>query len=80
MDEERVDEVGRRDDVLADHGSHSLALAVAARPGSLLDPHAVGVVASHGGGGPGRGVEGGVGEGAVDVGHGAVDGVRVACR
>jgi len=46
VNEERVDEVGRREDVLAHHAPHRLALAVAPRPRALIHPRAAAHVAA----------------------------------
>lgn len=49
VDEEGVDEVGRGDDIFANHGADTGGLSVTTGSGALFDPYSSVVVAGDGG-------------------------------
>ena len=79
VDEERIDEIGRRDDILTDHGAYAGRLSIPTRPRSLLYPHSTMIVARYRWRVTRCRIECFVAEVVVDSVHRGVDGVSVSC-
>jgi len=78
MDEKRVDEIGRCDDVLTDHGTYTGRLSIPTRSCTLLYPHSSMIIARYSRRVARCRIECFVAEIVVDAVHGGIDGIGVA--
>ena len=78
VDEKRIDEIGRRDDILTNHGTHTGRLSIPTRPCTLLNPHSSMIIARYRGRVSRCRIECFVTEVVIDAVHGGVDRIGVA--
>ena len=77
MDEKRVDEIGRSDDVLTDHSTYTGGLSIPTRSRTLLNPNPTMIIARYGRRVARCRIECFVAEIVVDAVHGGIDGIGV---